>query len=670
MMPQIVEIDGHRFEFPDDATMQEIDDATKPPSVTSDVLKTIAGAPVRVASGLAGLPGDIGHGMRWLASKAGIAPDNPDYIAGTGKYAMGADALTPESPQILSAFERNVTPVHRPETAAGKYAGTVSDFALGAALSPGRTVGSVIRQGVVPGVASETAGQATEGTAAEPFARAAGGMFGLGAAELATRRPAADRIMSRAMVPVTDQHITDAATLMQQALARGVNLTWPEAIQQVTNSGTTLGNLQRVAEASQGGGNVMRPFMAERAGQVENAMDQFIGDVRGGGVPMTPHAIGPRASEAAAAEIENIRRAINRATEPLYTAAGGDTVSARVMSRLQRVPGFNETLAAVRANPHLNRHIQNLPDNSVSVLNEVRKQLSQQGENMGNIQNPYRNVQEAVSAQQSAASVDATARRASRSYRRAQDIQAQRRGTELQPEQEGILGNVATANTTEQAQRALLPPQPLPNTAAATGRATRRLAGQDLRTTQNLVASRLEAGYQKAARDLQSGMNEFSGASARKELAGDRQLRSNIRASLRELPNGQQLSDGFDELMNVFQATGRRQHIGSQTEFNRLISRELESGPIAGEAIAGGFNPLSFMRRRYEQWQVGRNSADLARMMTNPDSRDRLLELARSGRGSPQGRLAAARIVAQLYANAAQSTQSPQNSGLFGLGAQ
>jgi len=52
---------------------------------------------------------------------------------------------------------------------AGEYIATGGEFAGGAGLASGP--GAILRYGLLPGLASETAGQVTEGTAAEPYAR-------------------------------------------------------------------------------------------------------------------------------------------------------------------------------------------------------------------------------------------------------------------------------------------------------------------------------------------------------------------------------------------------------------------------------------------------------------------------------------------------------------------
>ena len=93
---------------------------------------------------------------------------------------------------ITQAIEDNITgPLPHPETRLGRFVETATEFVPGAvALGPGKLTQNVGRKalayGVAPGVTSEAAGQITEGTAAEPFARFDGhgiGPFDLAAVE-------------------------------------------------------------------------------------------------------------------------------------------------------------------------------------------------------------------------------------------------------------------------------------------------------------------------------------------------------------------------------------------------------------------------------------------------------------------------------------------------------
>jgi hypothetical protein len=80
---------------------------------------------------------------------------------------------------ISEAYEKIVTTLepYQPQTTPGQFAETIGEFVPGAALAPEEGLGkAVAKYGVAPAVASEAAGQATEGTPLEPYARAAAGV--------------------------------------------------------------------------------------------------------------------------------------------------------------------------------------------------------------------------------------------------------------------------------------------------------------------------------------------------------------------------------------------------------------------------------------------------------------------------------------------------------------
>lgn len=113
---------------------------------------------------------------------------------------------------------------------------------------------------------------------------------------------------------------------MDAAAARGAPLSLAEAVQQVTNSGTRLGSLQRVVEQSRGGAAPMARFYADRPGQVRDAGTAAIDRI--GPVPANPSEIAPAVQQAAESTIGDAYRARTDAVRPLYKAAATDTVPA------------------------------------------------------------------------------------------------------------------------------------------------------------------------------------------------------------------------------------------------------------------------------------------------------------------------------------------------------
>ncbi|MCW6510958.1 hypothetical protein [Lichenifustis flavocetrariae] len=103
--------------------------------------------------------------------------------------------------------------------------------------------------------------------------------------------------------------------------------------------------------------------------------------------------------------------------------------------------------------------------------------------------------------------------------------------------------------------------------------------------------------------------------------------------------HGAKVWNDFRKTLDVFEAMGRRQAPGSQTEFNRQLSRELQKGGKAGELVASAASPADWLgkaRDIYDSWRYGRNTAALADMLTRPDAAKRLAQIAKAPAGSAQ----------------------------------
>lgn len=139
----------------------------------NDAGKALGMGMARGTAGLVGLPatlGDLGQAGVLKAGKAvGIIPED---WQGT-QSPLSGQALT----GALSTATGGATD-YRGESRAAKFAGTVGEFLPGAAALGGTKAVDLLKYGVAPGVTSEAAGQATEGTSWEGPARVAGALVG------------------------------------------------------------------------------------------------------------------------------------------------------------------------------------------------------------------------------------------------------------------------------------------------------------------------------------------------------------------------------------------------------------------------------------------------------------------------------------------------------------
>lgn len=216
----------------------------------ADMLAAGAAGVSRGVTGLADLPGMLTGGVGKLASSGlerasvvspGVAQGMRNAFdmmpAGSGNLFRGTAAAATGG---ASEFRGNTT--------AGKYAGTVGEFVPSAMVMPGAPLSNALRYGVVPGLASEAAGQLAEGLPGEQLARAAAGMLAapaLNAAEYGIRRAisphggadqgrlALARVLDDAGVPVSaGQRVGNEALRRKEGM---------------TNAGQALNDAQREA---------------------------------------------------------------------------------------------------------------------------------------------------------------------------------------------------------------------------------------------------------------------------------------------------------------------------------------------------------------------------------------------------------------------------------------
>lgn len=100
-----------------------------------------------------------------------------DWMGGDGSGWRDAGQQMFPTMRESAAILTDGASEYKGESLPAQYAGTVAEFIPGAVAGGftggGSMLGNVLRYGVAPGLASETAGQATEGTALEPYARVA-----------------------------------------------------------------------------------------------------------------------------------------------------------------------------------------------------------------------------------------------------------------------------------------------------------------------------------------------------------------------------------------------------------------------------------------------------------------------------------------------------------------
>jgi len=129
----------------------------------------IRGAGAATARGIADVPAIPAN----IAQLGAMGVEKAFSMEDPSMVSRALDRL-PDTRNMLSAVTGGESDYQAPGTA-GEYISTIGEFAGGAGASAGPR--AMLKYGAAPGVASEAAGQLTEGTAMEPYARFAAGMF-------------------------------------------------------------------------------------------------------------------------------------------------------------------------------------------------------------------------------------------------------------------------------------------------------------------------------------------------------------------------------------------------------------------------------------------------------------------------------------------------------------
>jgi hypothetical protein len=167
----------------------EGDALAEKPSVAADVVKSGGVGLAKGTIGVAGAAGDarniLSAATDYVGKKVGASPEAvqsfKDKVQGVAKYAplpaISMLASAPSSGDIQKGVEGVTGEFYKPKTTAGEYAQTIGEFAPGLIGGGEGLISRLATRVLAPAVLSETAGQATKGMDAEPYARIGGALL-------------------------------------------------------------------------------------------------------------------------------------------------------------------------------------------------------------------------------------------------------------------------------------------------------------------------------------------------------------------------------------------------------------------------------------------------------------------------------------------------------------
>ncbi|TXN21282.1 hypothetical protein [Methylobacterium sp. WL9] len=325
-----------QFAEPASAAEPKYDDA-------GDVGGSIVSGLVNGVTGIVGMPGTIQRAEGALYGKALDAVGLPNAAESVRNLPF-----MPSQDTVNGLVEKITGPLYKPQTAPGQYAHTLAEFASGAAIGPGGPVRK-LAETVIPAAASEYAGQATKGTAYEPYARLVAAITGgLGTAAAVSRANAPARVIGTAAGRVSPEQFGEAQRIAEAGQRIGNPLTGAEAIQQATGNATKLADVQRFVEGSPQS-VALSEMMARRPGAMKSAADNAFDTI----APQSanPSTLGPRASDAAHGAImatpegTALQEAIWRTATPETAGSVGPRLQEGLRGTYERREGMRNALA-------------------------------------------------------------------------------------------------------------------------------------------------------------------------------------------------------------------------------------------------------------------------------------------------------------------------------------
>jgi hypothetical protein len=602
--------------------------------VIEDVVKSIPGAIPRAASALVGLPQTIMElgmkGARKVGEMAGADTSyaypsfrNIGQVAEEG-FDKASKAVTGE-------------PVYRPQTGPGRIADTAAQVMVSGP-------GAMVQKAVVGGAAG-VSGEAARLVTNNPIAIGVISMLGGGLASLpfVLRSVPAENI-AKALDGIDEGTLAKAQWLMDDAAKMGTPITGAEAIAQVTGK-NTLQDIQRVIESSREGGGRMQSVMNARPGANVAAMSAA-GD-RIASPVANPSQTPVRMQEAASGAIRNARQAGNASAKPFYDAAATQRVPSQEWNSLAQDPMVQKALQTVKNEPMWG--VANEAEGSIRWLDAAKRYIDDAL--VGAKPNEAR-ILEAANTR-----LKMVADAASPDYAAARATVAQNRQQVVRPMENSPVGDIARSGgpaggprpsaETMMAQQSniLMPSAPRalnPDTIRTT---VATISKQDPDAARVWTRQNLEAMFNEASQANVGGANQWGGAKFAAQIAGNPSQRANLQA-LVEATGGKRTWAGFERLLQVFEAQGKRMAAGSNTARDLRTAESLSAA--GGAAPVMSTVSLQLPAKAYEWYQnfrFGKNTAEMAEILTDPKSVELMKELARHAPNTAKASALAAQIV-------------------------
>lgn len=600
-----------------------------------DVVKTVPGIVPRAAAGLAGLPQTVARlrdaAVSKVAETIGADPDTTKKVLEVNGMMTPILGMFRKSPDLgemtmqgWDEISKLVTgkPFHKPETPAGRIVDTTGQVMVSGP-------GSMLQKGVM-GAAAGVSGEGTRLVTDNPVAIGVMQILGATAASLpfVLRSVPAENIQ-KAIQGISEQDLAKAQKLIDDSRRMGTPLTGAEAIAQVTGK-NTLQDIQRVVEGSKESSSIIQPMMNERAAANARAFDTAAAPIAAR--VANPSETPVRMQQAASGALRDARQAGNAAARADYDAAAKQSIPAREWNTLTQDPTVQKALNAVKTDPIWG--VSNEPSGSIRLLDAAKRWIDD--ELVGAKPAVSRILQDANTKIKSAADA------ASPEYASARSTIAQNRQQVVKPMEDSPVGDIARTGAAPGAPRPsgeammtqqsgiLQPTAPKALDPATIKKTISTLNSQDPDVARQWTRQNLEALFNEAAQKNVGGDNQWGAAKFAAQIAGNPAQKENLRALIEET-GGKRAWAGFERFLEVAEAQGKRLPPGSNTARDIRTGESLSAAGLPG-APAAATNVLHWptvINTWVQNWRFGKNTAEMARILTDPKSVEMMKDLAR-----------------------------------------
>ncbi len=531
-------------------------------------------------------------------------------------------------------------------TTADKYEQSIGEFMAGNPTAKARTAVGNIASSLL----SESAGQISEGSKYEWLARVFGALAGGAATEGASAlRSTTGEVLQDRLQGVTKGEFEAGKVLQQQSREAGVPLMGAEAL-----DSAPLQRLSSDVAASPYGQPIIEQALKNRPQEVTQA----VGTLKGKIAPETiPSEMAARASNAATESIRGAEKARTEAVRPLYKQAGAVQVP---IEEIDPIIASISNQSSRTTNPALLGELDSLKsqivkaDGNLDMLSSIRRDFRDR------IETPAFG---ATTLSKEASSkitpiltqIEETLSKSSPDYKEANALYAEITRQVVDPLKASGVGKIAGGGfdpkDTQNINNAI---SVLTDYKSVRPKDIRQVATElgkiDTTVFPSMVRVVLDNAFDKASKKLLSGENRNMGALFTKEIYGTPQQAKNLRAMIEQSAianngNPKLAWHGFENMLKILERTGRIPGSGSQTAPRQQLSAELARSKTAAAGDIISTSPLSSINKGIRQWQERGRYKELATILSDPNSVEKIEQLARMAPNSRKARFVASQLL-------------------------